>query len=66
MRHKLTAIRRWDEIRQSNGLPEIPGQSRVWGYELQFINGLERFEMEMETNIKKKSQLEAVVDRTKY
>jgi hypothetical protein len=40
VRHKLPAIRRWQEICQNHGLPEIPGQSRVWGYELQFINGL--------------------------
>jgi hypothetical protein len=58
--------RRWDEIRRDNTDPEEAGTSGVWGYELQFISGLESLEMKFETDIRKKSQLEAVVDRAKF
>jgi hypothetical protein len=53
-------------MRQALGDPGTPRNSKIWGYELQFINGLEIFETEMETDIIKKSQLEAVVDRAKH
>lgn len=63
---KAYGVRRWEEIRRSSAKYKEPGHSEVWAYELQFIRGLETFEMEFETDITKKSQLEAVVDRAKY
>lgn len=56
---------RWDETRRGNTERDEGERSGVWGYELQFIRGLKCLEMEFETDIKKKSQLEAVVDSAK-
>jgi hypothetical protein len=57
---------KWDQLRAARNEPwRSKGDRLVWGYDLQFIEGLEILEMELETEIRKKSQLENVVEIAK-